>query len=73
MLAPLGFGLLTILLACTGMYLISWAYETHQAAIEAGPFRPADLQLGRDLMPRDRRSDFESVYDVLWVDTRGAA
>ncbi len=73
MLAPLGFGLLTILLACTAMYLMSLAYETHQAAIEAGSIRPRDLQLGRDLMRRDRRSDCESVYDLLWVETRGAA
>jgi hypothetical protein len=73
MLAPLGFGLLTILLACTAMYLMSWAYETHQAAIGAGSIRPADLQLGRNVMPRNRRSDCESVYDLLWVQTRGAA
>ena len=63
MLAPLAFGLLTILLACTAMYLISWAYETHQAAIQVVSIQPADLQRSRDLMPRDRRSD--SVYDLL--------
>jgi hypothetical protein len=73
MLAALGFGLLTILLACSAMYLISWAHETYQAAIEASSSRPTALQVARDLMARDRRSDCESVYDLLWVETRGAA
>ena len=42
--APLGFAMLSMLVACTLILLICWVHDTYRAAIEAGRSRPVDLE-----------------------------
>jgi hypothetical protein len=73
MLAPLGFYLLNILLTCTAILVMSWAYDNHRATIEARPARPAEFEVDFDRFLREGRADFESVNDLLRVEQRHAA
>jgi hypothetical protein len=54
MLAPLGFYLLIVSVACTTILLICWAYDTDKAEIEPGLSHPADLEF--PVHPHARRS-----------------
>jgi len=44
MLAPLGFYALSMLITCTIILLAFWVHDTYKAELEAGRFRPADLE-----------------------------
>jgi hypothetical protein len=55
MLVPLGFYLLIMLIACTMILLICWAYDTASAAIEAGRSRPEDSEFVLDSIPQEWR------------------
>jgi hypothetical protein len=63
MLAPLGFYLLNILITCSTILLISWAYDTHRAQIEVGRTPLADSQFGLDPVPQEWESDVASMDD----------
>jgi hypothetical protein len=52
MLAPLGFSLLIMLIACTLVLLICWAYDSRKASLEAGRSRPTDLNFLFDSISR---------------------
>jgi hypothetical protein len=54
MLVPLGLYLLIMLITCTMILLICWAYDTERAEIEAGRSDPADLEF--PVRPNARRS-----------------
>jgi hypothetical protein len=51
MLAPLGFYLVIILIACTTILLLCWVYDTARAEVEARRSRPADSKFVFDSTP----------------------
>jgi hypothetical protein len=61
MLAPLGFYLLIMLIACKMILLICWAYDTARAEIEAGRSRPADSEFVPDSIPHEWRQYIASI------------
>ena len=64
MLAPLGFYLLALVIACTMFLLVCWAFDTAEAETETGRPRPADSGFFLDSIPYEWRQPFASMDDT---------
>ena len=67
MLAPLGFYMLIMVIACTTILLLSWARDTYTAETEADLSRSADLKF--PVHPRARR--FDVTFSATRLPERG--
>jgi len=61
MLAPLGNYMFIMLMACTTILLICYAYDTYRAGIEAGRSLPVDLEFPVHPQPRRSRVRFPAT------------